>query len=53
MTTGRKYAMRTKGNGTLPRLLDHRTRAVLSAIGTEPKGKAVDAYLRALLVART
>lgn len=45
MTTGRKYGQRAKHHST-DRLLDHRTRAVLSAIGNEPRGKALDAYLR-------
>jgi hypothetical protein len=48
MTTGRKYIQRAKDH-ELPRLLDHRTRAVLIAIGNEPRGKALDAYLRSLL----
>lgn len=48
MTTGKKYAQRAKDQ-SLPRLLDHRTRAVLSAIGTEPRGKALNAYLRTIL----
>lgn len=51
MTIGRKYAIRSK-HDPLPRVLDQRTRAVLNAIGNEPKGKAVDAYLMALLEKR-
>ena len=52
MTTGKKYAARTKDTSTMPRLLDQRTRAVLNAISSEPKGKALDAYLRTLATAR-
>ncbi|MBL7952341.1 MAG: hypothetical protein JNM62_11555 [Flavobacteriales bacterium] len=49
MTTAKKYVSRSKNNSTLHRLLDQRTRAVLHAISSEPKGKALDAYLRTLV----
>lgn len=47
MTTGKKYAQRTK-DASAQRLLDARTRSVLNAVLTEPKGKALNAYLQAL-----
>ena len=47
MTTGSKYAQRTK-DGSVQRLLDARTRSVLNTVLTEPRGKALDAYLRAM-----
>lgn len=47
MTTGRKYVKRTKET-TDQRVLDARTRSVLNAVITEPRGRALEAYLRAL-----
>lgn len=47
MTTGRKYVQRTKET-TDQRVLDARTRCVLNAVITEPRGRALEAYLRAL-----
>lgn len=46
MTTGRRFAQRTKDQRSL-HLIDARTKAVLQALATEPRGKAVQAYLRA------
>ncbi|HQV51488.1 MAG: hypothetical protein IPI00_04610 [Flavobacteriales bacterium] len=45
MTIGKKYAARTKDTKA-ERILDERTRSVLNAILTEPKGNALSAYLR-------
>ncbi len=47
MTTGRKYAKRTK-EATEQRVLDQRTRAVLNAVLNEPRGRPLDAYLFAV-----
>lgn len=52
MTIGRKFARQRKDR-TLVRILDHRTRSVLTAISNEPKGKALGAYLRAVLSERS
>ncbi|MGV3637202.1 MAG: hypothetical protein ACO1NQ_06095 [Flavobacteriales bacterium] len=46
MTIGRRSAKSTKDQ-TLKRVLDVRTRAVLHAISCEPRGHALNAYLRA------
>lgn len=46
MTIGKRSLERSKINSD-HRVLDARTRAVLQAIATAPKGKVVDAYLRA------
>lgn len=47
MTTGRKYAQRTK-EATEQRILDQRTRTVLNAVLNEPRGRSLDAYLFAV-----
>lgn len=47
MTTGRRFTKRTKDHGE-QHVLDARTKAVLSAIANEPKGYALEAYLRAI-----
>ena len=47
MTTSRKYVQRTKESMD-QRVLDARTRAVLNAVISEPRGRALEAYLRAL-----
>lgn len=47
MTIGRKFT-RTPKDNSLKRLLDMRTRAVLHAISSEPRGNALSAYLRAM-----
>lgn len=47
MTTGKRYMDRTKSRGT-GRVLDARTRSVLQRIHQEPRGRALDAYLRAM-----
>jgi len=44
MTTGRKYAKRTKET-TDQRVIDARTRTVLNSILLEPRGRSLDAYL--------
>lgn len=46
MTTGRKYIKRTKGTGT-QRVIDARTRTILNAVLSEPRGSALAAYLKA------
>lgn len=48
MTIGRTQR-KTRKNNDLPRLLDHRTKAVLHAISQETKGHALNAYLRTIL----
>jgi hypothetical protein len=45
-TTGKRYMDRTHDRSG-KKVLDARTKAVLRAVLTEPRGKAVDAYLRA------
>jgi len=50
MTIGKKYVQRSKDH-SLTRLIDQRTKTVLNAISTEPKGKALDAYLRSAMPA--
>lgn len=45
-TTGKKFAQRTKDT-TMQRVLDARTKAVLNSVLTEPRGRALSAYLRA------
>jgi len=47
MTIGRKFARKDK-HKSMDRLLDYRTRSVLHAISTEPRGKALGAYLRSI-----
>jgi len=47
MTTGRKYAQRTKET-TDQRVLDGRTRAVLNTVLNEPRGRCLEAYLPAI-----
>lgn len=47
MTTGRRFTKRTKDHGE-QHVLDARTKAVLSAIAHEPRGRALEAYLRAI-----
>jgi hypothetical protein len=47
MTTSRKYSARTKDH-SVPKVLDQRTKSVLIAISKEPRGRAVDAYLRGI-----
>lgn len=46
MTTGKRFAKRTKDHSD-ERVLDARTRAVLACVIAAPRGKALDAYLRA------
>lgn len=46
MTTGKRFTDRTKDHSE-QRVLDARTRAVLNSVASLPKGKALDAYLRA------
>ena len=46
MTTGKRFTTRTKDR-TSDRVLDARTRTVLQAVAQVPRGKALDAYLRA------
>lgn len=47
MTTGKRYMDRTNGKGReAERLIDARTKSILQRIQKEPKGRALDAYLR-------
>ncbi len=46
MTTGKRFTNRTKDR-TSERVLDARTRSVLQAVSQLPRGRALDAYLRA------
>lgn len=46
MTTGKRFSDRTKDHSE-QRVIDARTRAVLNAVASLPKGKALDGYLRA------
>jgi hypothetical protein len=45
MTTGRRYATRTKDNRA-EQVLDARTKAILHAVSSEPRGRALTSYLR-------
>lgn len=47
MTTGKRFVQRTKDQRTL-HVIDARTKAVLNALADEPRGHAVEAYLRAM-----
>lgn len=51
MTIGRK-TLRGGKDRIGSRILDQRTRAVLHAISTEPKGKALVAYVRTILTTK-
>ena len=46
-TTGKRFIQRTKDKGT-SRIVDYRTRSVLDAVCSEKRGKAQDAYLKAI-----
>lgn len=46
MTTGKRFTQRTKERAPEQRVLDARTRAMLNAVLSAPKGKALDVYLR-------
>lgn len=47
MTTGKRFTHRTKDHSD-QRVLDARTRAILHAVSNEPRGRVLEAYLRAL-----
>jgi hypothetical protein len=47
MTTGKRFQQRTADRSTR-RLIDARTRSVLTSISSERRGRALDAYLRAM-----
>jgi hypothetical protein len=47
-TTGKRYIERT-GDRTGCRMLDARTKAILNSVMKEGRGRALDAYLRALM----
>ncbi|MBK8227290.1 MAG: hypothetical protein IPK70_08970 [Flavobacteriales bacterium] len=47
MTTGKRFAQRTKDHSD-ERVLDARARAVLNALHAEPRGRVLQAYLRAI-----
>lgn len=46
MTTGKKYLKRTK-EVAAQRVIDSRTRTILNAVLSEPRGSVLDAYLKA------
>lgn len=46
MTTSKRFALRTKDHSD-ERVLDARVKAVLNALHAEPRGRALEAYLRA------
>jgi len=45
MTTSKRFARRTKDHSE-QRVLDARAKAVLHALSNEPRGRALEAYLR-------
>jgi hypothetical protein len=45
-TTGKRYCERTHDR-SLDKVLDARTKTVLRTVLTEPRGRALDAWLRA------
>lgn len=47
MTTGRRFSKRTKDHAA-QHVLDARAKAVLASIAGEPRGRALDAYIRAM-----
>ncbi len=47
MTTGKKFAKRTNDNSA-DKMLDHKTRTILNAVNSEPRGRMLTAYLKAL-----
>ncbi len=47
MTTGKKFEKRTSDH-SMKKMLDHRTKAILNAVISEPRGKALTAYLKAM-----
>ncbi len=51
-TTGKRYMDRTHDRSTR-RVLDARTKAVLNEVLTEPRGRAVEAYLRSRALKRS
>lgn len=51
-TTGKRYMDRTHDRSTR-KVLDARTKAVLNEVLTEPRGRAVEAYLRSRALKRS
>lgn len=47
MTTGKQFAKRTS-DGVVEKVLDHRTRTILNAVISEPSGRMLSAYLKAM-----
>jgi hypothetical protein len=47
MTTVKRSAKRTNDT-SVDNVLDHRTRTILNAVITEPRGRVLAAYLKAL-----
>ena len=47
MTTGKKFAKRTSDD-TVKKMLDHKTKSILNAVISEPRGLALSAYLKAM-----
>lgn len=47
MTMGKRFAQRTKDHSE-QRVLDARAKAILHALSNEPRGRALEAYLRAM-----
>ncbi len=50
-TTGKRYIDRTQDRST-DRILDARTKAILNTVMKEDRGRALNAYLRALAPSR-
>ena len=47
MTTGKKFEKRTSDD-SVKKVLDNRTKAILNAVISEPRGQALTAYLKAM-----
>ncbi|MDQ3101542.1 MAG: hypothetical protein M3R08_09150 [Bacteroidota bacterium] len=47
MTTGKKFAKRTSDH-VVQKVLDHRTKSILNAVISEPRGRMLSAYLKAM-----
>ncbi|HRD54048.1 MAG TPA: hypothetical protein PKY96_15520 [Flavobacteriales bacterium] len=47
MTTGKRFAKRTNDHSD-ERVLDTRAKALLNALCSEPRGRALEGYLRAM-----
>jgi hypothetical protein len=47
MTTGKKFARRTSDHG-MEQILDHRTRTLLNAVASAPRGRQLNVWIKAL-----